>query len=140
MTIRNRCSKLSKASRASQYSTVSSNTDSPYRIIAKLSRPYDLRLRHLREETQRCGRLLHRLQVADSRGSTPTPENLVLLEAQDNSLPRCPLLLACCYGAINRFAELDDMIGQSDVSGALPIADLARSLVSLYDWKSFLLS
>jgi hypothetical protein len=31
------------------------------------------------------------------------------------------------------------MIGQSGVGGALPIADLARSLVSFYDWKSFLL-
>lgn len=31
----------------------------------------------------------------------------------------CPLLLACWYGAINRFAELEIVIGQPDASGAL---------------------
>ena len=43
---------------------------------------------------------------------------------------QCPLLLACCYGAINRFAELDDLIGRLDLGGALPIADLARWLLA----------
>jgi hypothetical protein len=70
--------------------------------------------------------------------------NPVIHKAQDSlSHQACPLLLACWYGAINRFAELDDLIGQWDSGGALPIADLAKALTAGVPFaigKSFLLS